>query len=171
MFALVLHLSALAGLTANASNDICLQAGFFSMQESAANDTSTVEEIDLPDWMPIDSRGEWEHLYTRRLPSLQEDTQSAEARQRELAILLAEAKEAGDAKIPVLDDFKISSWTTEIADLEKVLERLTVERNRVENRLNQLTSLLHWPNPKYWALHHGPGIGGIFFALLLGQND
>ena len=154
MFAFILHLSALAGLTTSASNDITPQAGFLSVQEATAGDTSTVEEIDLPDWMPIDSRGEWEHLYTRRLPTLQEDTQVAEDRQREVSVLLAEVNaEAEDPNTFTKRSSVFSALVKEMAWLGGELKRLRAERDRVESRLNQLTSLLHWPNQKYWALH------------------
>ncbi len=142
---------------------LSLFQGFFSLQEPASVETAAVEEVDLPDWLPIDSRGEWEHLYTRRLPELQENIHDMESRERGLARLLAEYVETSPA-----DESDVLQLRETLAQLGEDLQRGRLERDQIETRLKQLTSFFHWPNPKHWALHHGPGIGGILLVLLLG---
>ena len=142
---------------------LSLFQGFFSLQEPASVETAAVEEVDLPDWLPIDSRGEWEHLYTRRLPELQENIHDMESRERGMARLLAEYVETSPA-----DESDVLRLRETLAQLGEDLQRERLERDQIETRLKQLTSFFHWPNPKHWVLHHGPGIGGILLVLLLG---
>ena len=116
---------------------LTLFQGFFSLQEPASVEAAAVEEVDLPDWLPIDSRGEWEHLYTRRLPELQENIHDMEVRERGGARLLAEYVET-----PPEDESDVLRLRETLAQLGEDLKHGRLERNQIETRLKQLTSLI-----------------------------
>jgi len=132
-------------------------------QDSPSGD-SAVEQINLPDWMPIDARGEWEYLYTDRLPELREALHNYEATQRGLNKEHAKGKENG------VSESRLDSLRAEIALGVSLTQAKMDEIDTLEVRLGELTSFFQWPNPQHWAFHHGPSVLGILLVLFLGMR-
>jgi len=123
--------------------------------QDAGADSQSDSAVELPDWLPAAERGEALFLHE----SIVQSNHTIQAHKEAIDDLnrnIAAKKGDGDALKQELTQHQ-ASLTEEKAQLKEFDQRLT-----------QLTSLLHWPNPVLWLKAHGPSILGILAILFVG---